>query len=171
MHLPPVVTRILLITACLVASILPAAASGQKGKAGISFHLETEEGGNPKMVFKQLVAGKERWFGTTPEITNMGIASFSPFPSEDESSYGVAIQLDRRSSNRLAALSIANKDKFLVAVVNGRVVDAVIIDKQVTDGMIVIWKGVTLPEIKAFDKVKPRLGEDYKTWKKRSRGS
>ena len=44
-------------------------------------------------------------------------------------------------------------------------------DKQVTDGMLIIWKGVTLPEIKAFDKVKPRLGEDYKTWKKRLRDS
>jgi len=166
------VTRLLLITACLVASALPAAASGKKGdNAGISFHLETEEGGNPKMVFKQLVAGKERWFQTTPEITTKTIASFSPFPSDDESSYGVAIQLDRRGSNRLAAMTTANKDKFLVAVVNGRVVDAVIIDKQVTDGMIVIWKGVALPEIKAFDKVKPRLGEDYKTWKKRLRDS
>ena len=52
-----------------------------------------------------------------------------------------------------------------------RVVDAVIIDKQITDGILVIWKGVTLPEIKAFDKVAPRLGEDPKTWKKRLRDS
>jgi preprotein translocase subunit SecD len=166
------VTRFLIITACLAACALPAAAGGKKGdNAGISFHLETEEGGNPKMVFQQLVAGKERWFTTTPEISTRDIASFSPFPSQDPGSYGVALQLDRRGSNRLGALTTANKDKFLVAVVNGRVVDAVIIDKQVSDGMMIIWKGVTLPEIKAFDKVKPRLGEDYKTWKKRLRDS
>jgi len=166
------VNRLLLLTACLAACALPAAASGKKGdNAGISFHLQTEEGGNPKMVFKQLVAGKERWFSTTPEISTRDVASFSPFPAEDQGSYGVAVQLDRRGANRLAALTTANKDKFLVAVVNGRVVDAVIIDKQVTDGILVIWKGVNLPEIKAFDKVKPRLGEDQKTWKKRLRDS
>lgn len=164
--------RLLLITACLAACVLPAAASGKKGDdAGISFHLETEEGGNPKMVFKQFVAGKERWFHTTPEVSTKGILSFSPFPSEDEGSYGVVLQLDKRSSNRLAASTTANLQRYMVAVVNGRVVDAVIIDKQVTDGILVIWKGVTLPEVKAFDKVKPRLGEDYKTWKKRLRDS
>lgn len=163
--------RILLSISCLILCALPASASGKKDQTGISFHLETEAGGNPKMVFQQNLSGKERHFHRTPEISTRDILAFSPFPSEQEGTYGVVLQLSQRGKNRLAATTIANPDRWLVAAVNGRMVDAVIIDKQVTDGMIVIWKGVTLPEIKAFDKVVPRLGEDPKTWKKRLRGS
>ena len=164
-------TRLLLPIACLLFCTLPSAASGKKGESGISFHLETEEGGNPKMVFSQLTNGEQRWFQQTPEVSTRDIVAFSPFPSDEEGTYGVVLQLDKRGANRLAAFTAANPQRWLVAIVNGRVVDAVIIDKQISDGILVIWKGVTLPEVKAFDKVKPRLGEDEKTWKKRLRDS
>lgn len=164
--------RLLFPIACLILCSLPATASGKKGEeTGVSFHLETEAGGNPKMVFTQLTAGKERDFYRTPEITTKSVISFSPFPSEDEGTYGVVLQLDRRGANRLGAITAANPERWLLAMVNGRVVDAVLIDKQVADGMLVIWKGVTLQEVKAFDKVVPRLGEDPKVWKKRLRDS
>jgi len=35
----------------------------------------------------------------------------------------------------------------------------VIIDKQVNDGFIVIWKGVTLPDVKLLDEELPRADE------------
>ena len=44
-------------------------------------------------------------------------------------------------------------------MVNGRVVDAVLIDKQVDDGYMVIWKGIGKAEIDAFDAMVPRIGE------------
>ena len=43
-----------------------------------------------------------------------------------------------------------------------RFVDAVIIDKPVTDGYLIIWKGVTLEEINLYDKVAPRIGAEKK---------
>jgi hypothetical protein len=46
----------------------------------------------------------------------------------------------------------------MVARVNGRVVDGVVIDKQIEDGFIIIWKGVTLAEINLYDKAAPRIG-------------
>ncbi len=136
----------------------PLLAAGDKPGAGVSFHLETEAGGNPKMTFEQLVAGEQRYFHRTPEISTRDIIAFSPFPSEDPGSYGVLFKLNRRGANRLAAISAANQGRWLCAAINGNVVDAVIIDKPVDDGELVIWKGVTLPEIKQFDKVCPRFG-------------
>ena len=45
--------------------------------------------------------------------------------------------------------------------------NAVLIDRPVNDGLIVIWKRVSLAEVKLADQHLPRIGEDPKTWKKR----
>ena len=51
--------------------------------------------------------------------------------------------------------------------VNGRVIDAVMIDKSIEDGYLIIWKGVTLGEINIYDKSVPRIGaKDAKGKKK-----
>ena len=163
--------RVLISLACLLLCALPSPGAGKENESGVSFHLETNEGGNQKMVFKQVAAGKERFFHRTPEIATRDVVAFSPFPSEDEGTYGVVVKLDPRAGNRLKAVTAANVGRWLIAVVNGRAVDVVVIDQQITDGMLVIWKGVTLQEVKAFDKLKPRFGEDKKAWKKRLRDS
>ena len=56
-------------------------------------------------------------------------------------------------------MSTAHQDKLLLAVVNGQVRDAVLIDKPVNDGLIVIWKWVSLAEVKLADQHIPRIGE------------
>lgn len=154
------------------APVPPAAAgSSKKPEAGVSFHLETTEGEDPKMVFQQVAAGKVRYFRRSAEIVTNDIVAYSPFPADDGLTYGAVCQINRGATGRLAAVSAANTGSWLVAMVNGRIVDAVVIDKKVEDGFIVIWKGITLPEVKAFDKLKPRIGEDMKTWKKRKKES
>ena len=50
----------------------------------------------------------------------------------------------------------------MVAQVNGRVVDGVTIDKQISDGYLVVWKRVTLADITLFDKELTRAGADGK---------
>jgi hypothetical protein len=64
--------------------------------------------------------------------------------------------------NRLAAVTAANQGRWLISQVNGRAVDGVIIDKQVSDGYIVIWKGVTLADVEILDKKLPRADEANK---------
>lgn len=159
--------RLLTLAACALLAAPPLLAGGDKPVGGVSFHLETEAGGNPKMVFEQLVAGQQRFFHRTPEISTRDVVAFSPFPAEDPGSYGVVLQLGRRGANRLSAVTAANQGRWLCALINGNVVDAVLIDQQVNDGMLVIWKGITLPEIKQFDKVCPRLGQEGKEGKKK----
>ncbi len=138
-------------------------ASGKKEmKTTLSFHLETEATDNPKMIFPQLANGETRYFRRMPEVTTKDVVSFSPFPSEIGDGYGIVFKLKPSAVNRLAAVTNANQGKWLIAQVNGRVVDGVLIDKQISDGFIVIWKGVTLDDVTLFDKDLPRINAEDK---------
>lgn len=152
-----IVLRTLLL---LLLVAVPLLAGGKRdAMAGIAFHMETEPGENPKMVFSQFVAGQERSFRRVPEVSAKDVAAFNPFPSRDGEGYGVVLKLKRGPTNRLAAITAANIGRWMVARVNGRIVDAVIIDQEIDDGQLVIWKGIALAEIQGLDKKIPRIGE------------
>jgi hypothetical protein len=156
MTLPRFATAIL-FAAC---AVLPLHASGKKGEAsGISFHLQADQSDNAKMIFPRETNGKMLVYKRVPEIITKDIAGFSPFPSRDGEGYGVVLQLKSGPKNRWSAVTSTSVNRWIVAMVNGRIVDAVMIDKQIDDGMIVIWKGIGEAEIAAFDQEVPRIGE------------
>ncbi len=148
---------IALILTCALAPALRAA--GKAGeKANLSFHLETENTQNPKMIFAQDHNGDIRYFKRMPEISTRDVVAFTPFPSDDENSYGIVFQLNNAATRRLAAVTSSNQGRWLVAQVNGRIVDGVLIDEAVNDGFIVIWKGINLEDIGQYDAAVPRIG-------------
>ena len=130
-----------------------------KNKASATFHLETEAGENPKMVFEHFVGGQQRYFRRVPEVGTKDIAAFSPFTS-DAGDYGVVFRLKGNAARRLSAITAANQGRWLLASLNGRAADAVLIDTQIDDGVLVIWKGVTLADIELLDKSFRRAGEE-----------
>lgn len=130
-----------------------------KDKASATFHIETEAGENPKMVFQQIVGGQQRFFRRVPEVATKDIATFSPFTSE-AGDFGVVFRLKGNAARRLSAITAANQGRWLMASLNGRTADAVLIDSQIDDGVLVIWKGVTLADIESLDKSLPRAGEE-----------
>ncbi len=151
----------------LTALILPLQASGKKEpKLQISFHIETEATGNPKMIFPQNVAGRTRYFSRMPDISSKDIVSYAPFPSSVDESYGAVFKLKDHVSNRLAAITNANQGRWMIAQINGRVVDGIIIDAQVNDGRLVVWKSLSLADFTIFDEQMPRTGEEKKKKKK-----
>ena len=156
--------RPLLLFVCWLSAAAACVAGGKKDDASaVSFHLETEAGDNPKMIFQQpMPNGQARHFRRMPEISSKDLTAFSPFPADDGVSYGVMFKLKGNAQRRLNAVSTNNQGRWLLAMANGRAVDAVLIDKPVDDGFIVIWQGVTEQEIKQLDKALPRLGEDQK---------
>lgn len=132
---------------------------GKAGETGmVTFHLETEAGENPKMVFSMMDGKKERFYRRMPEFTMKDFVAFSPFPSGEGDLFGLVFQLKDAARRRLNAMSMTYQGKWLLAQANGRVADGVLIDKPVDDGLLVIWKGITLEEVKMFDKVLPRMG-------------
>jgi hypothetical protein len=161
--------RFAAITLMALLALAPAGfGSGKKeAKASVSFHMQTDANDNPKMIFPQLANGQTHYFRRMPEVGIKDVMSFSPFPSEIGDGYGIVFKLKGNAGSRLAALTNANQGRWMIAQVNGRVVDGVMIDKQVDDGMIVIWKGVTLADIAAFDEELPRIGQEGQKKKKK----
>jgi hypothetical protein len=138
-------------------------ASGKKEpKASITFHMETEGTDNPKMIAPQMVNGQTRYFRRTSEVSLRDISSFRPFPADNGQGYGLVLKLKPNATNRLAAITTANQGRWLMAQVNGRPVDGVMIDKPVNDGFIVIWKGITDADIAILDEEMPRTGAEKK---------
>lgn len=157
-------SRIAALMMMVVLAWAPAGyASGKKeNKASVTFHLETEGSDNPKMIFSQLTNNKTRFFRRLPEISLKDMVSFSPFPSEAGDDYGLVFKLKGNAANRLAAVTNANQGRWMISMLNGRVVDGVLIDKQISDGFIVIWKGATLADLTVLDADLPRIGAEGK---------
>ena len=157
-------SRIAAFTMMVIMALAPSVFAGGKkeNKAAVSFHMETEASDNPKMIFGQLANGQTRYFRRLPEITIKDMVSFSPFPSLVGEDYGLMFKLKANATNRLAAITNANQGRWMIAQLNGRVVDGVMIDKQISDGFIVIWKGVTLADLAVLDEELPRTGAEGK---------
>jgi len=154
------------ILVCLALAPALLASGKKETKIQISFHLETEATGNPKMIFPQRVAGQVRYFNRMPEISSKDIVSYAPFPAPMDESFGAVFKLKDHVGNRLAAITNANQGRWVIAQINGRVVDGFIIDKQVDDGRMVVWKGMTLADFTVFDEEMPRTGEENKKKKR-----
>jgi hypothetical protein len=161
---PPMQSRLaaLMMTAVL-ALAAPAFAGGKKEvKSTVSFHIETAGTDNPKMIVPHAIGGQQRYFMRSPEIDSKEVQSFSPFPSEVPEQYGIVITVKPTAVGRLAAVTNVNQGRWMIAQLNGRIVDGVIIDKQISDGRLVIWSGVTLQDIALLDQQYPRTGEEGK---------
>ena len=157
--------RLALILALL--AVLPAqmaAAAGKRSdKAKVSFHMQTEATDNPKMIFPHVSNGRQRHYLRMPEFSTKDVLSFNPFPSDlGGGDYGMILKLKPTSAQRLAAITNANQGRWMVAQVNGRPMDGVLIDKPVTDGILVIWSGLTMADVDSFDKAFPRIGSEGK---------
>ena len=165
--------RFTTVVAAVALALLPAPApaGGRKDEPTItvSFHLQTTPDPSRQRTFTQPTAGEQVVYRRVPEIATRDIVAFSPFPGDDGQTYGVVFQLNEPATRRLSSISAANQGRYLLAIVNGQVRDAVIIDRPVNDGLIVIWRWVTLQEIRLADSLLPRIGEDPKAWKERQK--
>jgi len=163
----PRITALLMI---LAAAMAPAVIAGGKAetKVSLSLHMETDANDNPKMIFAYEANGQTRYFRRMPEITTKDVVAFNPFPSVDGGDdYGIVFQLKGNAVKRFAAITNASQGRLLLSQINGRAVDRVLIDKQIDDGFVVVWKGATLADIHLFDAAMPRIGQEGKKSKKK----
>ncbi len=148
--------------------VLPAQASGKKSPpASVSFHLEGSAAEAPQFARAFNTVAGSKYFRKVPEISSKNIESFSPFPADDERTYGLVFKLNEQGARRLNEITTMNQGKLLLSLVNGQPIGVVRIDKPVSDGILVVWSGITEQEIKLYDRIAPRIGEDPKAWKAR----
>ena len=143
-------------------------ANGKKSPpAAVSFHLEGSAAEAPKFSRKVRTLLGDRYFRKIPEASTKDIVAFSPFPADDKRTYGLVFKLNAQAARRLKATTSLNRGQLLLAVVNGQALGVVNIDKPVTDGLLVIWSGIQLKDIRLYDQLVPRIGENQKQWKQR----
>lgn len=162
--------RVLLIPLLIVASISLAYPMGKRPeKNRLTFHIQGKESDGPKMAFPVPMGDRRLFFSKSPVTFTKEIVSLKHFMTDD-GTYGATFSFDKPAAGRIAAITTSNRDKWLVAMLNGRPVDVVFIDEPVTDGRLVIWRGITQKEIIRFEYAMPITGETREQWKDRIKG-
>lgn len=128
----------------LALSCLPLMAGGDPNrKFSVTFHIETDANDNPKMVFSQVVQGKQRVFRRLPDLSSRDIEGYKRIPAVSGGGFGVVFKLKESAAKRWQAITTANINRWVVSQINGRVVDGFVIDQPIRDGVVVVWKELT----------------------------
>ncbi len=104
-----------------------------------------------------------------PDFVTSDIESYRTFPADDGVTYGARFVLKNTAAKRLIHFSTERQGSYMMSVVNDKVSEPLVIDKPLTDGILITWGNLTLRDIHALDIVLPRTSEDEKAWKKRSK--
>lgn len=163
-------TRILSLIICLsFLNVYNVSAKGKKRPpVAISFHLEATDVQNKALVIESDTPMGKKFIQKTPALVTSNFTAYYPFLSPHEGElYGVTLQLNQKSAGRLRAISVENKGQYIVANVNGKVVDMIYIDKEVDGRVITIWRGLDPAILKLVNPILPQIGEDPKVWKER----
>lgn len=154
--------RFLAISLTLIAFFsfpLALAGGSAKKKSALTFHIETQEQSNPKMIFQAPIEGKTKTFSRSADFGSSDIQSFEVFVDPDGPGFGLVVTLKVGGNRRLSAYSNLHRGKMLLARLNGRNVDYVVFDRPVNDGKLVIWHNVSEADLQLLDMDYPRTGE------------
>ncbi|MEM9017836.1 MAG: hypothetical protein AAGC68_12545 [Verrucomicrobiota bacterium] len=145
----------LLLLAVLLGSLSWGLAAGKKYQLYlVTIHLEAEETDNPKMVTPVKLGSGHRqyYFSKIPTFTDHDIDWFYPFTADDGVSYGAALRLKDHAATELKAITLVNQGKLLGMRVSDATLQAVLIDRPIDDGYIVVWSGLQQKHLKEMRK-------------------
>lgn len=129
----------------------------------ITMHIEGQETDNPKMITPVKLGAEHRqyYFSKLPSFTDKDIAWFYPFTAADGVTYGAAFRLKDHAATELKALTLTNQGKLLGIRCSTAPLQAVLIDRPIDDGVVVIWSGLQQKNLQEFRKRFPHV-DDYK---------
>ena len=133
-----------------LAGVATLHAGDGKQKHTFSFHAETQQAGANR-TFAHTVNGEEKYFQMTPEITHHNFSGFVPFRADD-GSYGAAFVLDRRGAIKLNTWTTSQQGSYMVASVDMKAADHMLIDRPIKDGVLVLWRGLEAEHIEFLQK-------------------
>jgi len=158
-------SRILLALA-LLATVMWCPAAGKKYDLYlVTFHIEAEQGDNPKFVTPVKLGREHRqyFFSKLPVFADHDIKWFYPFTAQDGVSYGAAFKLEEHAAQELHGLSLQNQGKLMGLRCGDAPLQAVLIDRPVQDGVIVFWSGLQQKHLQQFRKRFPHVDDLQET--------
>lgn len=115
-----------------------------------TFAMPVNLGGDPpRQVFVERV----------PSISERDFVAVFPFPARGGGSYGAEFQLSEHGRLTLQTVSAAHRGGFLLAMVNGRPLLPLTVDRVVTDGLLVVPYGLTAGEVRTLEETYPHVGQ------------
>ena len=151
---------LLLLAICFIPLSAEAGSKRKKNDLTVRFHLQaSQQDGEPFIMAVPAGAqGLPAYVKKIPEINENDITAVYPFAAQD-GTMGVALKLDPHGRIMLDTVSVENRGRVFVVLVNARVVTAMLIDRRVNDGTITIPSGLSQPEIDQFLKKYRVIGE------------
>ena len=157
----------------LFASMAVALAGADKKAAEISIRLHAE--GNPKegetfvTPVMLLNPPKRTVVRKVPIITERDVDAFYPFTAAD-GTIGAYLRLDADGTNKLMQHTVEFRDTLVVAMINGRVAAAMMVNQKVSDGVLLIPSGFAPKEIAQMQVKYPTIGKEkeFGTQKKKA---
>jgi len=139
--------------ALLLLALALAGFAQKSGALSVTFHVEANARDTNTFSFPIDLKNLKRqaYIEKMPSITEHEIAAIFPFAASD-GTMGCAFKLDDHGRIWLDTVSIENYGKALVAMVNGRIVFDMLIDKRVSDGIVTIQNGLTEQDIAILKK-------------------
>lgn len=127
----------------------------------VTFHLEGDENDNPKMVTPVKLGQEHRqyYFSKIPAFTDKDIKWFYPFTAADGVSFGAAFRLKDHAAVELKGITLTHQGKLLGLRCSDAPLQAVLIDRPVEDGVVVIWSGLQQRHLQEFRKRFPHVDE------------
>jgi hypothetical protein len=155
-------TRGILITLLLSGLVCACLGAGKKYKLYlVTFHLEASKTDNPKMVTPVKLGSDHRqyFFDKIPSFTDHDIRWFYPFSADDGVSYGAAFKFKDHSTTELKAITLTNQGKLLGLRCSDAPLQAVLIDRPISDGIVVVWNGLQQKHLQEFRKRFPHVDD------------
>jgi len=150
-----------LIALCLIS------AGKRDDSVLLTIHLETSEDEYPKFAqaIKMGEPAKQYYFQILPVLTNRDVAWFYPFISEDGVTYGTAFKLNKRGTDMLKSISLTPDYSGKLMVVNIAAISKkepavktyLEIDRPISDGIVVVWGGLSDKHLRVFTKFFPHV--------------
>ena len=144
--------------------------SGQRSSNSpifMSFHLETTREEYPKFAeaIKMGNPAQQYYFAKMPVVTDRDVSWFYPFLADDGSTYGAAFKLNRPGTDKLTQVSTTPTNQGKLIGINvqglsrkqGPIRSYIQIDRGVSDGVIVIWSGLTDQHLRVFTQRFPHV--------------
>ena len=158
----------LVFTAVIAGLLHPALAGSQKGPVTtIRLHCEGSSTDGPSFVTElQLTDGRKIPIRKVPAVNERDITAFYPFPGND-GLVGAYFRLDAHGSHKLHQLTLEDKGRTAVVLVNGRPASVLKLSGTVGDGILYVPGGLLPQEVVALEAKFPIIGRESEFGKKK----
>ncbi len=148
---------VFIITSLASTICLALAGDTKNAVMPISFHLEQTAKISEEGSFTLSIANNSHFFSKNPIFSNEDIQMIKVFKSVDKDTLGMTCFLNPNGRRKLERISTQNVSSWLVCIINGKPVDFLYIDRQITDGQIVVWKNIEAADLDKMIEMKDAL--------------